>query len=83
MDKYTKQKFTRRTAYQVWHEQAKKHWKLNEDPCISALDLLNQATVDAGLGPRLREIRVIETGLNDSYESLTFLIPAILRTWGA
>ena len=51
MDKYTKLKFMHHTAYQVWHEQAKKHWKLNEDPCISALDLLNQATVDAGLGP--------------------------------
>ena len=74
--------FKHKAAYQVWHELIKKNWKTNEDLYISALELLNRARIDGGVGLRSHEIRIIGLGSNDGYDSLAISIPAILSSWG-
>jgi hypothetical protein len=83
LDHFQVPPFKHHAAYEVWHESNKKNWKLNEDPYLSSLELLSQANVDGGIGPRSCKIRLIEIGANNSYKTLALSIPATLRSWGS
>ena len=67
---YPEPTFTHDAVYHVWHDLTRKKWEHNDIPLESAQKLIEQVSVDGGLGPRSRAMCLIDLGTCEYYNTI-------------
>ena len=75
-------RYSRKSIYRIWHEQASKKWKRDCDEVKSAKILLGEASQQDDKAKKVYTVEEIPIHNEEGFTAIAFSLPEIVRKWG-